>query len=299
MKLTRPSDVRTILGELGMRPSRYLGQNFLCDENILGIILRSAGLEPGDTVLEIGPGLGVLTEPMLEAAYRVIAIEKDAALCSYLRSRFIDARNFELLEGDALDYDLESLLKRGISKIVANLPYSVGSRLLVEVTEFAARPETMILMLQLDVARRLCAKPGTRDYGLLTIRIQLDYEIELTKTVNRTCFHTPPDVRSAILTFRRREEPVAQVSDRDFMYLLLKLCFSRRRKQVGHILRSMSNDLCIRPADIQSALDAESISPEKRPEDISISSWAGLANRLSPHNRHSEKGEWETRQNRM
>lgn len=280
MKLTRPSDVKRLLKERRIRPSRFMGQNFLIDENILKIILGAARLQPGDTVLEIGPGLGVLTEPMLMEAGRVIAIEKDPDFCKYLRQRFADAANFKLIESDVMDADLPSLFERGTDKIVANLPYGVGSRLLVDIADCAVRPPEMVIMLQLDVARRLNAGPGSKEYGFLSIRIQLDYEVNLLKTVNRTCFYPPPHVQSAILSLKSRKNSLADVSDRKFFFLLLKQCFSQRRKQIGHILRSKATELGLRADQLDADLVSTSISPETRPEEISISSWVSLSNRL-------------------
>ncbi len=281
MKLTSPSDVKRLLREQGVRPSRYMGQNFLIDGNIQKIILHAARLDPHDKVVEIGPGLGVLTEPMLAKAGHVVAIEKEKVFCAFLQKRLSDAPNFTLIESDVMDIDLSLLFaEQGTDKIVANLPYGVGSRLLVDIANGPVRPPEMVLMLQLDVARRLNAGPGSKNYGFLSIRIQLDYEVELLKTVNRTCFYPPPRVQSAILRFSLREKPRADVSDRCLLFRLLKCCFSKRRKQIGHILRSSASELGLNSTQLETALASASIRPETRPEEISIPSWGSLANCL-------------------
>ena len=273
MKLTRPSEVRALLATMDFHPSRVLGQNFLIDANILNILLDAAELTHRDAVLEIGPGLGVLTEGLLNRAGRVMAIEKDGRLFQWLEKKFTDFPNLGIIHADVLDVDLPALLAQGLNKCVANLPYSIASRFLVELFGAARAPERIVVTVQLEVAERFAAKPGTHDYGLISVLAQLDYEISIHKKISPTCFWPPPEVTSAILLMLRRKTPAATVRDRAALLKLLKLCFSKRRKQLGSILRGEF-------ADTEKVMIALKIPPTVRPENLSPADWARLSNKL-------------------
>jgi len=281
MKRTRPSEIKTLLAGRDIRPSRVLGQNFLIDENILHIILESAHLAGGDTVLEIGPGLGVLTEPLLARAGRVIAIEKDPRLAAYLRDAFETTPNLTLIEADALEQDLQGLLQReSISHVISNLPYSSGTRMLMELMESQARPLRIVVMLQLDVAERLTAEPGKKVYGIASIFAQLYYDVVLRKVVAPTCFYPPPDVRSAIVEFYRRATPLAEPQHPFQFRELVKWCFSQRRKQLGRILHDAPPRILPRKKGLDAALADVALQPDQRPESVTVAQWVLLSNRL-------------------
>lgn len=268
MRLTSPTEVRALLERMAFKPSRILGQNFLIDGNILDILLGLAELKREDQILEIGPGLGVLTGPLLERCARVVAIEKDDVLHEHLRATLGDRATFTLIHADALQVDLAGLLAGGINKVVANLPYSVGSRLLVELVQAPARPERMVVTVQREVADRIVAKPGGHDFGVLSVFLQLDYEPFLRKKVSRSCFHPAPQVESALVELRRRPAR-ARPLDRDAsFYHVVKTCFSHRRKQLGAILRQ--------PA----ALAQAGLDPTRRPETLEVAEWIRLANAM-------------------
>ncbi len=164
-----PSEVRRLLAELNVNPSKALGQNFLVDGNVLAIILDIIETAPDDEILEIGPGLGALTEPMARIARRVVAVEKDRRLYAWLENRFSEIANLEFIRGDILRTDHEALLRSGINKVVSNLPYAVGSAILVNFLNADKPPERMILTMQLEVAERLVAIPGDLAFGLLSL----------------------------------------------------------------------------------------------------------------------------------
>ncbi len=189
-RLTSPKEVRALLEKLGHRPNKGLGQNFLIDANILDIIASTADIQSGEAVLEIGPGLGALTERILPTAGRVTCIEKDPVMVDYLKSRFSD---FTLIESDALDVDLDALFANGITKVAANLPYSVASRLMVDISECEHRPERMSLTIQKEVADRLVSPPGSKHYGILSILTGAFYTNTLVKKISPTCFLPPPE----------------------------------------------------------------------------------------------------------
>ncbi|MBN1268150.1 MAG: ribosomal RNA small subunit methyltransferase A [Kiritimatiellae bacterium] len=280
MKLTSPSRVGKILKELDFRPSRALGQNFLIDENILRIMIGLAAPSPDDVVFEIGPGLGVLTESLLEQAGRVIAVEKDARLCRYLRSRFGEVSKFELIEADALDLDLVRLAA-GATKMVSNLPYAAGSRILMEL--FAApRPvPEMLVTVQRDVAYRLAASPATKEYGLLSICAQVPYEVEVRKEISPTCFMPRPQVWSAIVTMRQRARPLVELEDAEFFRRLVKWAFSHRRKQLGSLLHHPPAFARALPWHADRALAELGVDPRARAETLSVEQWGALANALA------------------
>lgn len=282
MKRTRPSEVKELLAARDILPSRVLGQNFLIDQNILNIILDSAHLAESDHVLEIGPGLGVLTEYLIRASRHVIAIEKDPRLAAYLREAFEQYPNLKLIEGDALDQNLPELIRSyAITHVVSNLPYSSGTRMLMEMIDGNPRPLRFVVMLQLDVAERMAATPGTRAYGLLSIHTQLHYDVCIRKQVSASCFHPPPDVRSALVELYRLEEPKIVLDDELHFRELIKWCFSQRRKQLGTILQHAPNHVIPSKADLAIRLTQIQIPLTHRPEDLSVADWGRLSNVLS------------------
>ena len=268
MNLTSPKNVTELLASLDFRPSKTLGQNFLIDGNILRIMLDTAGIGPDDQVLEIGPGLGVVTEGLLARAKRVVAIEMDKRLYAYLREKFAGQAKLELIPGDALDADFNALMKSGINKVASNLPYGAGSRILVELFASNPAPARMAVTVQLEVADRLVARPGTKDYGLLSVLAQLDYDVEVRKIVSPTCFHPAPQVKSAIVSLCRRAES-RNVRDYGVFKAVVKKAFSQRRKQMGTIFRG-------------ARFEEAGINPVSRPEELYVDDWCRLTGVLTP-----------------
>lgn len=268
MNLTRPSEVRALLERMRFVPRRVLGQNFLIDGNILRIMLDAAALAPSDAVLEIGPGLGVLTGPLLERAGRVVAIEKDDLLYAHLQGTLGGHPALTLLHADALEADLAGWLASGVNKVVANLPYSVGTRILVELCQAEARPERIVVTVQREVADRIVAQPGGKDYGVLSVFAQADYAAAIHKGVPRTCFFPVPQVASAIVRMERRPRDVSGVDDASFR-ALVKRCFEHRRKQLGALIHD--------PA----ALAQVGLDPQQRPETVGVADWLRLTRALA------------------
>lgn len=266
-KLTSPSVIRALLDSLEHRPNKGLGQNYLIDSNILGIIVAAAEIKPTDQLLEIGPGLGALTQALLATDAKLLAIEKDPTMVLHLRRVF---QTLELLEADVLDVNLNELFAGGVNKIVANLPYSVGSRFIVNAVEARPLPEKMVFMVQKEVADRLTAQPGGKAYGPLAIWCQLTYDVKNIKNVSPTCFMPAPKVWSAVVRFEKRPAPLAEVTDYERFKRLVKLAFMQRRKQIGSNLRKNA------PEFFQS-LEKCVIDPATRPEQIAIEQWAALA----------------------
>ena len=272
--------MKELLGELGLRPTKALGHNFLIDQNILDILLDAAEVTPRDTVLEVGPGLGTVTERLLESAGRVIAVEKDAKLYGHVRRALGYSHSLELIHSDILDVDLADLVHSGMTKIVSNLPYSVGSRFLVEIARLVNVPATAVVTVQLEVARRLAARPGTSDYGLLSVFAQLAYDIEIRRTVSPTCFWPVPDVRSAIVKMVKRKPDGVTLEDRSFFYTMVKHAFQHRRKQLATILGHLPFVPSLTKEKAVSILDNLAHDVRSRPADLSAKDWCLLVNKV-------------------
>jgi len=259
MKLTRPSEVRALLEQLSFTPSKALGQNFLIDGNILDLLVDTAAPTKNDTVAEVGPGLGVLTGALLERAGRVIAFEKDDVLVPHLRSFFADAEHFELHHTDAVQVDWASI---PFDLFVANLPYSVGSRVLFDLFRETVRPRRIVVTVQKEVADRLAADPGGKEYGLLSVCAQAAYAVKRVKVIKPTCFMPPPRVDSAIVLFERHDTPRAATDER--FRKMVKRCFSARRKTMKRIAKDAGWTL---PEDFDG---------QRRPETLSVEEWDDL-----------------------
>ncbi len=270
-RLTSPKEVRALLEKLGHRPNKGLGQNFLIDANILDIIANTAEIQPDESVLEIGPGLGALTERIIPKAASVTCIEKDPTMVAYLKSRF---SGFSLIESDALDVDLDALFAGGISKVAANLPYSVASRLMVDIAECEHRPVLMALTIQKEVADRLVSPPGNKRYGVLSILTGVFYKNTRVKKISPTCFLPPPKVWSAVVRMECRAVSLLGSAEYPVFKNLVKSCFSQRRKQIGTILKKLG----VVPVD--ALLTEAGIEHTERPEQIEIERWVALARLL-------------------
>jgi 16S rRNA (adenine1518-N6/adenine1519-N6)-dimethyltransferase len=266
-KFTNPSIIKALLNDLGHRPNKGLGQNYLIDGNIIDIIIRTAELSHNDNCLEIGPVLGALTQALLATGAPLTAIEKDPTMAQHINHTF---EGVVLVEEDVLNVDLTKLFATGINKVVANLPYSVGSRFIVNALEANPLPEKMVFMVQKEVADRLTAQPGGKTYGPLAIWSQLNYEVKRVKKVSPNCFMPAPKVWSAVVRFEKRETPLAEVKDYERFKRLVKTTFTQRRKQIGSNLRKNM------PEFFQ-GLETCGIEPTTRPEQIPIKQWVALA----------------------
>lgn len=264
------SEMKQILSDGNIQLTKSLGQNFLHDGNQLRRIVGAAQLSPGDKVLEIGPGLGPLTELLLSQAGEVLAIEKDGRLIEVLRQRFsapVGARSarLELIHDDALEYLKRE--RRGWPhwKLVSNLPYSVASPILVELGTHGPGPDRMVATLQIEVARRLMASPEDADYGLLTVLIQRDYEPGGWFKIPASCFFPEPDVDSACICLARRKESLVPDDQKETYNRIVKRSFSQRRKMMFKLLRADWESEALEKAFVETGLGlqvrAEVVSP--------------------------------------
>jgi 16S rRNA (adenine1518-N6/adenine1519-N6)-dimethyltransferase len=231
-------EMRRLLAERGIRLTRSLGQNFLYDANQLRRIVDAAELNATDRVLEIGPGLGPLTELLLTRASQVLAIETDARLVSILQERFAALGHLTLIHDDALAYLRREARDWSGWKLVANLPYSVASPILVELALQPRPPRQLVATLQWEVAQRLVASASDPAYGILTLLVQLAYEPAGAFKIPSSCFFPEPDVDSACVTLRRRAVPLLDAAATDDFVRLVRRAFSQRRKQMFKLLRA-------------------------------------------------------------
>ena len=269
------SEMRQVLTERGIQLTKSLGQNFLHDGNQLKRIAAAAELGAEDKVIEIGPGLGPLTELLVQEAGEVLAIEKDARLVEFLKERFASARNLTILHEDALEFLKREQRNWREWKLVANLPYSVGSPILVEFAQAQRPPKLMTVTLQLEVVQRLVAEVGSDDYGLLTLLVQLNYEPGVFFKIPSGSFFPPPDVDSACVTLRRRSDLLKSELQPVFAKIV-KRSFSQRRKMMMKLLRQDW------PADrLARAFNAEAIPESARAEVVSLDQYVALTRHLS------------------
>lgn len=293
------SEMRRWLDERDIQLTKSLGQNFLHDAHQLERIVAAAELTKTDKVLEIGPGLGPLTELLLVQAGAVLAIEKDARLVAVLRERFrmsegrvprgpdsalaqsqglaeLAPPGFDLIHDDALEFIRREPYDWSDWKLVANLPYSVASPILVELALSSRRPRLMTVTLQLEVAQRLMAAADDDDYGVLTLLVQLDYEARGWFKIPSSCFFPAPDVDSACVTLVRRAKPLLADDHRAAFVKIVKRAFSQRRKMMLKLLKTEW------PLEkLQAAFAALNISPQERAEKLSLEQFVELTRLLA------------------
>lgn len=282
-----PTATRALLTELGHQPKRFLGQNFLVDGNIVRKSLELAQVQPGDVVIEIGPGLGTLTTALLEAGAQVWAVEKDRALHAHLvatlEPRFPET--FHLLEGDAVEHPLagwkipetsrESAATSPGCKVVANLPYAIATPWLDAVLE-GPLPTRLVLMLQQEAAQRYSAQPGSKSFGAISVFLQSAYHLAPGHRVAAACFYPRPDVESYLLHLVR--QPVPLTFSASFKNLV-RACFQQRRKQIGALLRG---HFPASPPFWREPLAAAGLSEQTRPEAVTLACWQQLAAIMPP-----------------
>src|SRR5438067_3041274 len=264
------SEIRATLKEIGVWPAKALGQNFLHDQNLARWIVDQAQITPADYVIEIGPGLGALTRVLLEKGAYVLAIEKDARLAKFLRSRFGDER-LEIINADALKFDPRVLFAHRCVKLIGNLPYNISSPLLLRFLEYPSAISLCLLTLQKEMATRLSASPCTHDYGALTLRVQLHHRVKYLRSVPATVFLPRHDVDSAVVRLEPRDPVELPEHDDELLLKLIRIGFSQRRKQLRKLLREYTRDW----NTLASCLN---IHPNARAEELSLLQWIALAN---------------------
>jgi 16S rRNA (adenine1518-N6/adenine1519-N6)-dimethyltransferase len=257
------------------RPLKQLGQHFLIDANIVRKILSLADLSGQETVFEIGPGRGILTRALCGVASRVVAVEIDRQLYEHLRDQTRDCANLELHQGDALEFPLSRLPDETV--VVANLPYYLSTALLFRLLEHRDRFSRLVLMLQTEVARRLIAGPGSKDYGVLSVLTQAAAEAEMGFHVSAQCFRPRPEVGSSVVKLRIKRPARLQPAQEALFRHVVRASFAHRRKRLLNSLR----DEGFAPAAVQAALARLHRSSDCRAEELSLDEFVRLAGALA------------------
>ncbi|WP_309399229.1 16S rRNA (adenine(1518)-N(6)/adenine(1519)-N(6))-dimethyltransferase RsmA [Cerasicoccus maritimus] len=264
-----PSETRAVLERLGRRPNKRLGQNFLVDGNIVRKSLELADVQPGDCIVEVGPGLGTLSSALLEAGAEVWAVELDPELHANLAATLAveNPEKFHLLHGDAVDHPRASFALQSKFKIVANLPYAISTPWMEKILA-GPLPERLVLMLQKEAADRFTAAPGQKNYGAISIFIEAAYQRRPGHRVSRQCFYPAPDVDSTLLHLERLPDAFFfNAAQRE----VIRSIFTQRRKQIGSLVNKHERAEELRPWLAQ--LVENGIPETTRPEAIPLFGW--------------------------
>ena len=280
MNLTDINEIKLLLDRHGFRFSKSLGQNFLTASWVPEKIAESAGLNKDTAVLEIGPGIGCLTRELSLRAGKVVSIELDKALQPVLKETLSDCANAEIVFADALKTDLKALTEEKFASlrpvVCANLPYNVTSPLLTEFLE-AGIFDSVTVMIQKEVAQRICAAPNTADYGAFTVFCQWYMEPSLLFTVPPSCFIPQPKVTSAVITMKKREAPPVKVHDEALMFRIVRAAFNQRRKT---LVNAVSSGLGLDKERIENSLKNCGLDGKIRGEALSIAQFAQISDEI-------------------
>ncbi|MBW4828414.1 MAG: 16S rRNA (adenine(1518)-N(6)/adenine(1519)-N(6))-dimethyltransferase RsmA [Clostridiaceae bacterium] len=283
-RLYSPSYVKEIIDKYNFRFSKSLGQNFLIDGNIVRKICEEGEVSKEDDILEIGPGIGTLTEELSYKANKVVAVELDKSLIPILDETLDGCNNVEIVPGDILKIDLPKLFHEKFEseniKIVANLPYYITTPIIGRLLEEELDIDSILVMVQSEVAERMKASPGTKDYGSLSVFVQYYTEPEIVLSVPKNAFMPRPNVDSAVIKLKIRKEKI-ELENRETFFKVVKAAFSQRRKT---ILNSLSSGLKTDKATIRAILEKADIDPKLRAENLTIEDFSKISAILPPFN---------------
>lgn len=281
MTLATPQATLEIVRKFGLRLEKSLGQHFLVDQNILDKVVGAAELSTEDVVIEIGPGIGTLTQSLATYARTVVAVDIDRRLQPILDYTLRDFNNAFVVFADALSLDLRNLPGDLPipNKLVSNLPYQVATPILATYLDAFEEVSLYVAMIQKEVADRILAKPGTNDYGAFSVKAQYYCDVERVATVSKNVFMPPPEVASAIIRLRRLPVPRVDVIDKYLFFKVVKAAFWQRRKTIRNALLG-SRELTFSADEISRALADTGIDARRRGETLSIEEFASLANAL-------------------
>jgi 16S rRNA (adenine1518-N6/adenine1519-N6)-dimethyltransferase len=271
-------DVHGLLKRYDLRPSKGLGQNFLVNPAILEKIVAAAELTPDDTVLEIGAGLGTLTEQLAWTAGRVVAVELDERLMPVLQDTLSEYENVSLVQGDILGLDPAKLIEPAAHyKVVANLPYYITSAVLRHLLEASLKPRCLVITVQREVAERIVARPG--EMSLLAVSVQFYGHPQVLFRIKPGSFYPTPDVESAVVQIDMHNASTPDVEDVDAFFRVVKAGFAQRRKQLRNTL---AGGLRLPPEEVTAKLHAAGVDPKRRAQTLSLEEWVRVAQTLVP-----------------
>lgn len=281
--VSAPGRTMELLRRHGITLKKSLGQNFVVDTNVLKRIVDAAELAPRKGVLEIGPGIGALTEQLALAAGRVVAVEIDGRLLPALREMAAAHGNVEIVHADILKTDLRRLFETHFAdmdavSVAANLPYYATTPIIMRLLETRLPLEHIVVMVQKEVADRMGASPGTKDYGSLSVAVQFYCEAKVIAAVPPSVFIPRPDVDSAVIRLTMRRQPAAAVSDEKFFFEVVRAAFAQRRKTILNNMQAKFGKAC--KADLAALLENIGIDPGRRGETLSIAEFAALSEAL-------------------
>lgn len=285
MNLADYNTLQKILQKEGFNLKKSLGQNFLVDPEVCPEMAKSA-CDKNTGALEIGPGAGVLTRELCDAAKKVVAIELDERLRPVLKKTLGDKDNVEVIFGDAMKLDLAALIKEKFADcdrvaVCANLPYYITSPIIMSLLESRLPIDNITVMVQKEAAERLCAEVGSREAGAVTVAVSYYAEPEILFEVDRSCFMPPPNVDSAVIKLTLRESPALELKCEEAFFGFIKACFAQRRKT---LVNTVSASMGIPKDTLRAALDAEGISETVRSESLTMAQLGAVWNRISEKN---------------
>ena len=272
--IASPQVTQHILNRFKLRADKKLGQNFLIDENVVRQIVAAAELSEADTVLEVGPGIGTLTQGLAESKARVVAVELDTRLLPVLATTLNGYDNVRVVHGDILKVNIMEEVGAPSFKVCANLPYYITTPIIFALLEKRLPMERLVAMVQKEVAERMAAQPGGKDYGALSVAIQYYTEPEIAFIVPPTSFIPAPAVDSAVIVCKRREKPPVEVCDEGLFFRVVKAAFSLRRKMLSNSLKNMG----IKSEQVAKWLELAGVDGKRRAETLSLEDFAKLTN---------------------
>lgn len=286
--IATPVRTRAILEKYGFSFKKSLGQNFLIDTNILRKIVEFADMGENTGAIEVGPGIGALTEQLARSSKKVVSFEIDQRLLPILNDTLADYKNVTIIHKDILEADVRAVMEEEFQEIddimvVANLPYYVTTPIIMKLLEEHLPIRGIVVMLQKEVADRISAKPGTKDYGSLSIAVQYYTKAETVMIVPKTVFVPQPNVDSAVIRLTVREKPAVIVKDEKFFFNVTKASFAQRRKTLLNNLTSQLPNGKAKKEEILQALEKSGIEPSRRGETLSLDEFGRLSDELYPY----------------
>lgn len=284
-EIASPAVTHHILKAFGLRASKRLGQNFLVDGSVVKDIVAAAEIEEGDRVLEIGPGIGTLTQGLLEAGAHVTAVELDKKLPAVLAETLAAYDHLRIVPGDILKTDIRALMENQPFKVAANLPYYITTPILLALLEQNLPTTHIVTMVQKEVAERMIAAPGSKIYGALSVAVQYHTEPRIVREVAPRSFIPAPEVASAVIACQKREKPPVEVTDERMFFRVARASFGQRRKTLANALlgTGASKDA------VRRALDVAAIDEKRRGETLSLAEFARLADAFSAMQTEGER----------
>ena len=277
--LSDPKETIRVIQENNFTFRKNYGQNFLIDSHVIDKVIDASEIDKDTEVLEIGPGIGTLTEYLAEAAKSVTAVEIDDKLIPILEKNLSKYDNVKIIHGDILKQNIAELFEGRHFKIVANLPYYITTPIIMELLESRVPADSITVMIQKEVADRMQASPGTKDYGALSLAVQYYSEPYLAANVPPNCFMPRPNVASAVIRLRRREEPPVEVEDERLMFRLIRAAFNQRRKTLANAIKNFEG-MTFSREDVENALTASGIDTRIRGEALGLKEFAEISNYL-------------------